>query len=264
MDLNVMRQTLLLGGLEVVAYNANRQTSSMKFFEYGSVYARKPETEGTTLAGYEEHPCFALFITGTPDKSWRSEAGKSDYFQLKGYVELLLRRYGARLSQMRCTSAPSDIFSEGMTYSIPGGRERKLLSMGTVNPALARRFGVKQPVFAAEIDWNALFELVKRDKVAFKELPKFPEVRRDLALLLDEDVKYADLQASAERVAKKLLKQVTLFDVYRGDKIPAGKKQYALGFVLQDTEKTLTDADVERVMDKLLSTFTNEFGAVLR
>ena len=236
----------------------------MKFFEYGSVYARRPEVEGTTLAGYEEHPCFALFITGTPDKSWRAEPGKSDYFQLKGYVELLLRRFGAKLSQFRTGAAPSDIFSEGMTYSIPGGHDRKLLTMGTVNPALARRFGVKQPVFAAEIDWNALFELVKRDKVAFKELPRFPEVRRDLALLLDENVQYADLQASATRVAKKLLKQVTLFDVYRGDKIPSGKKQYALGFVLQDTEKTLTDADVERVMDKLLSTFTNEFGAVLR
>ncbi len=263
-DLNVMRQTLLLGGLEVVAYNANRQTTSMKFFEYGSVYARNPEVEGTTLAGYEEHPCFALFITGTPDKSWRNEPGKSNYFQLKGYVDLLLRRYGSGLSQMRCTAAPSDIFSEGMSYSIPGGRDRHLLSLGTVSPALARRFGVKQPVFATEIDWNALFELVKRDKVAFKELPKFPEVRRDFALLLDEDVKYADLEASARRAAKKLLKQVSLFDVYRGDKIPAGKKQYALSFVLQDLEKTLTDADVERVMDKLLATFTNEFGAALR
>ena len=263
-DLNVMRQTLLLGGLEVVAYNANRQTSSMKFFEYGSVYARNPEVEGTVLAGYEEHPCFALFVTGTPDKSWRSESGKSDYFQLKGYVELLLRRYGADLSQMRCGAAPSDIFAEGMTYSIPGGRERKLVTLGTISPVLARRFGVKQPVFAAEIDWNALFELVKRDKVAFKELPKFPEVRRDFALLLDEDVKYADLEASARRAAKKLLKQVSLFDVYRGDKIPSGKKQYALSFVLQDLERTLTDADVERVMDKLLATFTNEFGAALR
>ena len=263
-DLNVMRQTLLLGGLEIVAYNANRQTSSMKFFEYGSVYARKPEVEGTTLAGYEEHTCFAMFITGTPDKSWRNESGKSNYFQLKGYVELLLRRYGASLSQMRCTAAPSDIFSEGMSYSIPGGRDRHLLTLGTVSPVLARRFGVKQPVFAAEIDWNALFELVKRDKVSFRELPKFPEVRRDFALLLDEDVKYADLEASARKAAKKLLKQVSLFDVYRGDKIPAGKKQYALSFVLQDLEKTLTDADVERVMDKLLATFTNEFGAALR
>ena len=263
-DLNVMRQTLLLGGLEVVAYNVNRQTSSMKFFEYGSVYARRPEVEGTTLAGYEEHPCFALFITGTPDKSWRNEPGKSSFFQLKGYVELLLKRYGASLSQMRASAAPSDIFSEGMSYCIPGGRDRHLLTLGTVSPVLARRFGVKQAVYAAEIDWNALFELVKRDKVAFKELPKFPEVRRDFALLLDEDVKYADLEASARRAAKKLLKQVSLFDVYRGDKIPAGKKQYALSFVLQDLERTLTDADVERVMDKLLATFTNEFGAALR
>ena len=263
-DLNVMRQTLILGGLEVIAYNLNRQLSSMRTFEYGSVYCRLPEKPGETLEGYEEHTCFTLMLTGTPEKSWRAEPAKSDYFQLKGYVELLLRRYGADLSQMRCGAAPSDIFAEGMTYSIPGGRERKLVTLGTISPVLARRFGVKQPVFAAEIDWNALFELVKRDKVAFKELPKFPEVRRDFALLLDEDVKYADLEASARRAAKKLLKQVSLFDVYRGDKIPSGKKQYALSFVLQDLERTLTDADVERVMDKLLATFTNEFGATLR
>ena len=136
--------------------------------------------------------------------------------------------------------------------------------MGTVHPKLARRFGVKQPVFAAEIDWNALFTLVKRDKVAFKELPKFPEVRRDLALLLDESVSYADLRAAAFKAGKKLIRQVTLFDVYRGDKIPSGKKQYALSFAIQDLEKTLTDADVERVMEKLLATFQNQFGAVLR
>lgn len=263
-DLNVMRQTLILGGLEVVAYNINRQVYSLKTFEYGSVYRRLPETDGTTLASYEEHPCFAMFITGTPEKAWRNQAGKSDFFQLKGYLELLLRRYGADLYQMRCDAAPSDIFSEGLAYSLPGGQNKPLAVMGTVNPALCRKFGIKQPVFAAEINWNTLFELVKRNKVAFKELPKFPEVRRDLALLLDENVKYSDLKASAQRAAKKLLKQVSLFDVYRGDKIPQGKKQYALSFVLQDLEKTLTDADVEKVMAKLLSTFTNEYGAVLR
>ena len=136
--------------------------------------------------------------------------------------------------------------------------------VGTVLPALARKFDVKQPVFAAEINWNTLFLLVKRDKVAFKELPRFPEVRRDLALLLDESVSYSDLYRSSFKAARKLLKSVTLFDVYRGDKIPAGKKQYALGFVLQDLEKTLTDADVERIMNKLLSTFQNEYGAALR
>lgn len=123
---------------------------------------------------------------------------------------------------------------------------------------------MRQPVFAAEINWNTLFQLVKRDKVAFKEMPKFPEVRRDFALLLDESVSYADLYKSSFKAGKKLLKQVTLFDVYRGDKIPEGKKQYALGFVLQDLEKTLTDEDVERIMKKLLSTFQNEYGATLR
>ena len=263
-DLNVMRQSLIPGGLEVVAYNLNRQSSAMKIFEYGSVYSRLPEKSAETLDGYEEHTNFMLMITGTPEKSWRLEPAAGNYFQLKGYVELLLARYGAELSQLRTEAAPSDIYSEGMVYRIQGGSSMQLAVLGTVNPALARSFGIKQPVFAAEISWPALFELVRRDKVAFKELPKFPEVRRDLALLLDESVKYADLRAAAFKQAKKLLKQVRLFDVYRGDKIPEGKKQYALSFVIQDTERTLTDQDTERVMDRLLTTFQNEFGAQLR
>ena len=263
-DLNVMRQSLVPGGLEVVAYNLNRQASAMKIFEYGSVYSRLPEKSAETLDGYEEHTNFMLMITGTPEKSWRLEPAAGNYFQLKGYVELLLARYGAELSQLRTEAAPSDIYSEGMVYRIQGGSSMQLAVLGTVNPALAKSFGIKQPVFAAEISWPALFELVRRDKVAFKELPKFPEVRRDLALLLDESVKYADLRAAAFKQAKKLLKQVRLFDVYRGDKIPEGKKQYALSFVIQDTERTLTDQDTERVMDRLLTTFQNEFGAQLR
>ena len=262
-DLNVMRQTLILGGLEVIAYNLNRQISSLRTFEYGSVYSRLPEQSGETLDGYEEHPCFTLMLTGTPEKSWRQEPLKSNYFQLKGCVELLLRRYGADIQQLWAAPAPADIFSEGMVYSLPG-KGRKLVTLGTVNPALARKFGIKQPVFAAEIEWPAFFELVKRDKVSFSELPKFPAVRRDLALLLDEQVSYADLRAAAFKQAKKLLRQVGLFDVYRGDKIPAGKKQYALSFVIQDQERTLTDQDTERVMERLLTTFQKDFGAQLR
>ena len=262
-DLNVMRQTLIFSGLEVVAYNLNRQISSMKLFEYGSVYSRNPEMDGKTLASYEEHPAFSMFVTGTPEKSWNSQPGKSSFFELKGYVDLLLRRFGANLYQMEATAAPADIFSEGVAYALPG-QHLPLAVLGTVSPAIARKFGVRQPVFAAEINWNTLFQLVKRDKVAFKEMPKFPEVRRDFALLLDESVSYADLYKSSFKAGKKLLKQVTLFDVYRGDKIPEGKKQYALGFVLQDLEKTLTDEDVERIMKKLLSTFQNEYGATLR
>ena len=262
-DLNVMRQTLILNGLEVVAYNINRQITNIKTFEYGSVYSFNPESEGKTLGSYEEHTCYALFMSGQPEKSWRTDAGKGSYFQLKGYLELLLKRFGCDIYSLETDAAPADIFSEGLTYALPGKRQ-PLAVMGTIAPARLKQFGIKQPVFAAEINWSALFELVKRNKIKYKELPKFPEVRRDLAILLDESVTYADLRKSAFRVGKKLLKQVGLFDVYRGDKIAEGKKQYALSFVLQDLEKTLTDNDVERVMSKLLSTFQNEFGAVLR
>lgn len=262
-DLNVMRQTLILGGLEVVAYNLNRQLSSLKTFEYGSVYRRLVDKSGETLEGYEEHQCFTLMLTGTPEKSWRLEPAKSNYYQLKGYLELLLKRFGADIYQLWTDAAPSDIFSEGMVYKLPGSG-KQLAVMGTINPALAKKFGVKQPVYAAEINWQVLFELIKRNKIAFTEMPKFPEVRRDLALLLDESVNYADLRAAAFKQAKKLLKQVGLFDVYRGDKIPEGKKQYALSFVIQDNEKTLTDQDTERVMDRLLACFQKDFGAQLR
>ena len=262
-DLNVMRQTLLLNGLEVIAYNINRQCTNIRTFEYGSVYSFKPGSDGKTLDSFEEHTCYALFLTGSSEKSWRSDVHKSDYFQLKGYLEALFRRFGADIYSFETEAAPSDLFSEGISYKLPG-TGRTLAVMGTVSPARLKQFGIRQSVYAAEISWPELFELVKRDKIKYKELPKFPEVKRDLALLLDESVSYADLRKSAFRVGKKLLKQVTLFDVYRGDKIAQGKKQYALSFVLQDLEKTLTDNDVERVMSKLLSTFQNEFGAVLR
>lgn len=263
-DLGVMRQTLLLSGLEVVAYNINRQASALKFFEYGSVYQRLPEKDGTTLEGYEEHRCFSLIITGTPDKVWRSPVQKSNFFELKGYVEALMARYRIDVSSLVMGSAPADIFSEGITYSVPGREPMLLATLGTINPILARRFGIKQPVFAAEINWEVFFALVRRDKFSFKELPKFPEVRRDLAILLDESVPYAEVRKSALRAGKKLIKSITLFDVYRGEKIPAGKKQYALGFVLQDLERTLTDVEVEKTMERVLGSLKADFGAVLR
>ena len=262
-DLNVMRQTLILNGLEVIAYNINRQIYSMKTFEYGSVYSFRPETDGSTLASYDEKTAYAMFITGPGEKSWCAEARKGSYFQLKGYLELLLRRFGADIYSLDYDAAPADIFSEGLAYRLPGSGEI-LAVMGSVAPARLKQFGIRQPVFAAEISWPALFELVKRDRTRYRELPKFPEVRRDLALLLDESVAYADLRKSAFRAGKKLLKSVSLFDVYRGDKIPEGKKQYAMSFVIQDPEKTLTDNDVEKLMSKLLAVFTNEYGAVLR
>lgn len=262
-DLAVMRQSLIPNALEVASYNINRQVNSLKTFEYGSVYQVDADADKTQLAAYEEHPCFCLMMTGPSEKVWNVEARKGSYFQLKGYVELLLARYGVDPYTLETGAVPCDVFSEGVVYSLPGSH-KQLAVMGTVSPVYARRFDVKQPVFVAEISWPALFELVKRVKVRFTELPRFPEVRRDLALLLDEGVDYASIRKAAFKAGKKLLKQVRLFDVYRGDKIPQGKKQYALGFVFQDPDKTLTDAEIEKLTGKLLAAFQNEFGAVLR
>ena len=262
-DLNVMRQTLIINGLEVIAYNINRQATNLRTFEYGSVYSLKNVTSEPRLDDIDEHQCYAMFISGAPEKSWRTDSGKGSFFQLKGYVEALLKRLGVDLYQMETAEAPADIFSDGQTYLLPGSH-RQLAVLGVIAQPLLRKFGIRQPVFAAEINWQVLFELVKRDKISYRELPKYPEVRRDLALLLDENVSFADLRRTAYRAGKKILKSVSLFDVYKGDKIPQGKKQYALSFVLQDIDKTLTDADVERIMQKLLSSFRNENGATLR
>ena len=262
-DLNVMRQTLILSGLEVVAYNINRQNLNLRLFEYGSVYSFRPGSDGKTLDSYEESTAFSMLMTGPGEKTWRNGQHKSDYFMLKGYLELLFRRFGADIYNMECSPAPADIFSEGMAYRLPGSG-RQLAVMGTVSPALLKQFGIRQPVYAAEISWPELFALVRRDRIKYSELPKYPEVRRDLALLLDESVSYADLYRCACRTGRKMLKSVTLFDVYRGDRIASDKKQYALGFVLQDAEKTLTDKDVDNIMTRFVNVFSKEFGAVLR
>ena len=269
-DLNCMRQTLLFSGLEVIAYNINRQMPDLKLFEYGNVYSFNPDyvlpdgetgDPGNSLGAYDEKPRFSIFITGNGYQSWHNKTAGGNYFTLKGYLELLLKRFGIELADLEYAPAPSDLFSEGLSY-IVGGKE--LAVMGTVAAVRLRQFGIKQPVFAAEISWNILWKLIRKNRVQYKELPKYPEVKRDLALLLEENISFADIRKAAFSAERRLLKSVTLFDVYRGDKIPAGKKQYAISFVLQDMEKTLTDKAVEVTMEKLLKNFQEKFGAVLR
>ena len=277
-DLNCMRQTLLLNGLEVIAYNINRQQNDLKLYEYGNVYSFNPEFKAPefdasnpeealahrsdALKAYSEEPKFTLFITGNGYQGWRNRTVGGNFFALKGYLELLLSKFGITLANLEYEAAPSDLFAEGLVYKMNGGKE--IAVMGTISKARLKQFGIKQPVFAAEISWNVLLKAVKKNKVQYSELPKFPEVKRDLALLLDENVSFAELRKSALSTEKKLLKSVTLFDVYKGDKIPEGKKQYALSFVLQDMEKTLNDKAVEAVMGKLLATFQHKHGATLR
>ncbi len=264
-DLNTMRQTLILNALEVISYNLNRQASNMKIFEIGNCYSFVPkegdEAPVANLKSYKEETRLCFAITGPGTKSWRNEIGAGNYFVMKGYLETLLKRFGANIYNFNIDAAPADIFSEGLEYKLG---DKRLAIAGTVNPALAKKFDIKQPVFVAEITWPQFFNLVKKDKVLYKEMPKFPEVRRDLAILIDEDVRFADIRKAAFQAEKNFLKQVALFDVYRDSKIGEGKKQYAISFIFQDPEKTLTDDAVEKMTDKLLKTFEKNFSAVLR
>nr|MBP9018978.1 phenylalanine--tRNA ligase subunit beta [Bacteroidales bacterium] len=261
-DLDCMRQTLLLNGLEVVSHNINHQQTDLKLFEFGNVYSMTPNADPTDLNSYIEQQKISLFVTGNGALTWKGGTGSSSYFLLKGYLEMLLKRFGIELADLTYSMAPDDIFVEGLTYSTNGGKE--IATIGTISNSLLKQFGIKQKVYAAEVSWATILNFIKRHKITFKELPRFPEVRRDLALLVDETVSFAELRALAFKTEKKLLKKVTLFDVYRGDKIPSGKKQYAISFLLQDTEKTLTDKYVEEVMNRLFSAFSDKFGASLR
>ncbi len=265
-DLNAMRQTLLFSGLEVIAHNLNRQSTDLKLFEMGNVYRYEPAGEGdpvNNLASYSERMHLSMFIVGKGTQYWRNSVGAGHFFALKGYVELLLRRLGVDLNSLEYGAAPADLFSEGLAYRIPSSG-KTLLMLGTVASARLRQFDIKQPVFAAEIDWNQLLKLYLRSNVVYRELPQYPEVRRDLALLLDENVSFADIRKAAFSAEKKILRKVVLFDVYRGDKIPEGKKQYAISLTLQDYDKTLTDKYVEQVVGRVLNALSSQFGAVLR
>ena len=265
-DLNAMRQTLLFSGLEVIAHNLNRQAGDLRLFEMGNVYRYEPKGEGdpvNNLESYSERMHLAMFMVGKGTQYWRNTAGAGHFFALKGYVELLLRRMGMDINVLDYEPAPADIFSEGMVCRVPSSG-KVLLMFGTVAPARLRQFDIKQPVFAAEIDWQLLLKHYLKSKVLYKELPLYPEVKRDLALLLDENVTFADIRRAAFAAERKLLRKVVLFDVYRGDKIPAGKKQYAVSLTLQDYDKTLTDKNVEQAVTRILNALSHQFGAVLR
>ena len=202
-----------------------------------------------------------MFITGNGVQSWHNKTAGGNFFTLKGYMELLLKKFGINVSSLEYSIAPADLFSEGLVYM---ANSKPLAMMGTIAPQRLKQFGIKQPVYAAEIRWGVLLKLLAKNKVQYKELPKYPEVKRDLALLIDTSVTFDRVMKVAYATERKLLKSVSLFDVYTGDKIPEGKKQYAVNFVLQDADKTLTDTAVEAVMGKLLKAFEKELGASLR
>ena len=264
-DLNVMRQTLLFGGLESVQHNVNRKRSNLRFFEFGNVYTFDPEKANLDdpMQAYKEQYHTALWLTGKRvEGSWIHANEESNFYELSAYVENILRRIGVKPGMIVRKKSENDIFSAGVTIENRGGK--KLIEMGIITKKLLKQFGLDAPVFYAELNWTALMKVIKKNEVLYTEVPKFPAVSRDLALLVDNSVEFAQIEQIARQTEKKLLKKVELFDVYEGDKLPAGKKSYAVNFILQDEEKTMGDKQIEAIMNKLIAQLKKQLNAELR
>ncbi|MGZ9736299.1 phenylalanine--tRNA ligase subunit beta [Flavobacterium sp. GNP002] len=251
-DLATMRQSLLFSGLEAISYNINRKNSDLKLFEFGKTYHNY-------LAGYEEKKHLTLFLSGNRNQeNWTSAQKPSDFFLFKGYVNGILSRLGIQKTQN--VPVTTDVFSEGIAISV--GTEI-LVELGVVKKSILKHFGIKQEVFFADFNWALILKLIAA-KIKYTEIPKYPEVRRDLALLIDQNVTYDNIYNIARQTEKALLKDINLFDVYEGKNLPEGKKSYALSFTIQDSSKTLTDIQIDKIMSKLQNNFETELGASLR
>ncbi|WP_347922003.1 phenylalanine--tRNA ligase subunit beta [Pontimicrobium sp. SW4] len=252
-DLSVLRQSLLFSGLEAIAHNINRRQTSLKLFEFGKTYHNYNDTR-------EEHKHLSLLITGSKNaERWNAESKSSDFFYLKGSVDAVISRLG--ISRARTSPIKNDVFSEGLSLSLG---KTKLVDYGIVKKSILKTFGISQDVLFADFNWDNILEVAKRNTITFKDIPKYPEVRRDFALLLDESVSFDDIHKIANQSEKQLLKNVNLFDVYEGKNLPKGKKSYAVSFMLQDEHKTLTDKQIDKIMSKLQANFEKQLGAELR
>lgn len=261
-DLNAMRQTLLFGGLETIAYNINRKNSNLRLFEFGKSYTFHQKEGDNHLRQYKEEDKLALFITGNKTQaSWNSKEQKTDFFNLKCYAEMLLTRLGFNTDSLSTDECKEDIYREGLTYSQNG---KHIVSIGMLSHKTLKTQDIGQDVYYAEFSWENILKAIKNHTITFTPMPKFPVVKRDLALLLDKQVSFKEVRDIAMRTEKNLLKAVQLFDVYEGEKLGAGKKSYAVSFTLQDEEKTLTDKQIDKIMNKLMGTYKHLLGAEIR
>ena len=253
-DLSVMRQNLIFSALEAVSYNRNRKRNSLKLFEFGKTYFSVQEK-------YIENKHLALVLTGQKNKDiWNQPTQKSDFFYVKGIVDSLLSRLGL-LSSIKVTPAANTFFTEGLNYEVKG---TVVVQFGLLKKTLLQDFDIDAEVLFADFNWDVLLGLLEKQKLILREIPKYPEVKRDFALLLDESIKFQEIYDIAYQTEKKLLKEVNLFDVYTGKNLPEGKKSYAVSFTLQDERKTLTDKQIDKIMNKLEQRFHQELGASLR
>lgn len=252
-DLAVMRQTMLSGLLDNTAYNINRKNSDIKLFEIGKTYKKLNK-------GYEETYQLALLLSGnTSRENWTKSAQKSSFYHLKGTAEQLLKRLNINDAKQKPVSLNN--FSDAISFELNG---KEFGIVGIVDKKILKKADVSQDVFYAEFNWEMIVEFASEYKLQYKEISKFPAVKRDLALLLDKEISYSELYESTQNLKLDLLKSVQLFDVYEGDKLPEGKKSYALSFVLQNEEKTLADTEIEKTMNELIRNFQKNFNAELR
>ncbi len=264
-DLNVMRQTLLFGGLESIEHNANRKNGDLKFFEFGNCYFFNEEKRNSekVLSPYNEEYHLSLWVTGKKvSNSWAHIDEESSVYELKAYVFNIFRRLGLNMNNVVLGNLNNDIYSTALTVSTRGGK--LVATLGIVTKKIQKAFDIDTPVYYAEINWKELMKAVRNSTVNFKELSKFPAVKRDLALLIDNTVQFAEIEKIAFDTEKKLLKSVELFDVYEGKNLEAGKKSYAVSFLLQDETATLNEKQIDKIMSKLISNLENKLGAKLR
>ena len=264
-DLNVMRGTLLYGGLESIAHNANRKNGNCRFFEFGNVYYFSPEKENdeNPMQAYKEEYHLGLWLTGKRvEGSWAHADEDTSFAELSAYVENILARIGAQQGMLVRKKSENPIFSAGLTIENRGGKQ--LIEMGVLSKKVQKKADIDTPVYFCEMNWTALMKLVRNQKVLYTEIAKYPAVSRDLALLIDQNVEFAQIEEIARQTEKKLLKKVELFDVYEGKNLPAGKKSYAVNFILQDPEKTMGDKQIEAIMAKLIANLKQKLGAELR
>ena len=264
-DLNVMRQSILFGGLESIAHNANRKNPNLRFFEFGNTYQHFNEKADfeNPMKAYVEETHLGIWVTGKRvEGSWAHPDEQSSFYELKAYVLNILKRIGLPFGAIMFKESQNNIFSKGIAIENRGGK--MLVEMGIVTHALQKKFGIDNEVYFADCHWAQLMKAVRKQKVGFKEISKYPAVSRDLALLIDNDVEFARIEQIAYAAERKLLKKVELFDVYEGKNLPAGKKSYAVNFILQDEQKTLNDKAIDAVMQKIIQSLKKQLNAELR
>jgi phenylalanyl-tRNA synthetase beta chain len=265
-DLNVMRQTILFGGLESIAYNRNRKQTDLSLFEYGNCYYfdKEDKEEGeSNYSQYSQSQHLGLWRVGKMNAAaWNASEQNVSFYELKASVENVLAQSGVNMGSLICGELDSDLFDYGLVYLTKDGQV--VVQMGAVSSAILKAQDIDTEVFFADMNWDVVLEAIKKHKVAFAEISKFPEVKRDLSLLISNDVDFAQLEEAAFQTERKFLNSVSIFDVYKGKNLPEGKKSYALSFILQDETKTLKDKQIDRMMNNLIKVYKEEFGAEIR